>query len=191
MKFGVLALQGAFREHRMMLESCGVETIEVRTPEQLDEIIGLAMPGGESTTIGKLLQEWGLFEKVKERAAAGMAIYGTCAGLILLGREIIGSNQPRLELMDTVVRRNAFGRQIDSFEAELNVPEFGKEPINAVFIRAPYIESAGPAVKIMAKVNGKIIIAQQGKILVTAFHPELTKDDRIHRYFIKMAQGLV
>lgn len=191
MKFGVLALQGAFREHRIMLENCGVETIEVRKPEQLDEIAGLAMPGGESTTIGKLLQEWGLFKKIQARAAAGMPIYGTCAGLILLGREIIGSDQPRLGLMDTVVRRNAFGRQVNSFEAELKVPEFGAEPVNAVFIRAPYIESAGPLVKIMAKVNEKIVIARQGKILVTAFHPELTKDDRIHRYFIKMAQGLI
>jgi 5'-phosphate synthase pdxT subunit len=185
-KIGVLALQGAFREHRWMLERCGAAAVEVRKPEDIDDIDGLVIPGGESTTIGKLLVEWGLMEKIKERAAAGLAIYGTCAGMILLAKDIVGNNQPRLGLMDVTVRRNAFGRQRESFEADLRVPEFGPEPVRAVFIRAPYIESAGPGVKIMAAVGEHIVIARQGNFLATAFHPELTDDDRIHRYFISM-----
>ena len=187
MKIGVLALQGAFREHRWTLERCGVEAIEVRRPEELEEVAGLIIPGGESTTIGKMMVDWGLMDKIKERYTQGMAIYGTCAGMILLCKEIIGSDQPRLGLMDAAVRRNAFGRQRESFEADLYVPEFGAEPVRAVFIRAPFIESAGPDVKVMAEVKGKIVIARQDKILVTAFHPELTKDDRIHQYFIQIA----
>ncbi len=189
MKIGVLALQGAFREHRWMLERCGAEAVEVRKPEDLDDLAGLVIPGGESTTIGKLLVEWGLMDKIRERAAAGMAVYGTCAGMILLAREIVGSDQPRLGLMDVTVRRNAFGRQRESFEADLNVPEFGAEPVRAVFIRAPFIELAGPDVKVLAAVGDHIVIARQGNLLATAFHPELTDDDRIHRYFIKMIQG--
>lgn len=186
MKIGVLALQGAFREHRLMLEGCGAQAVEIRKPEELDDVAGLVIPGGESTTIGKLMIEWGLMDKIKSRAKDGMAVYGTCAGMILLAKEIVGSDQPRLGLMDTVVRRNAFGRQRESFEADMNVPELGAEPVTAVFIRAPYIESAGPDVQVMAKVKDNIVIARQGKLLVTAFHPELTNDDRIHRYFIKM-----
>lgn len=189
MKIGVLALQGAFREHCWMLERCGAEAVEVRKPEDLEDIAGLVIPGGESTTIGKLLVEWGLMDKIKERAAAGMAVYGTCAGMILLAREIVGSDQPRLGLMDVTVRRNAFGRQRESFEADLKVPEFGVEPVRAVFIRAPYIESAGPDVKVLAAVGDHIVIARQGNLLATAFHPELTDDDRIHKYFIEMIQG--
>jgi 5'-phosphate synthase pdxT subunit len=188
-KIGVLALQGAFREHRWMLERCGAEAVEVRKPEDLDGLAGLIIPGGESTTIGKLLIEWGLMDKIKERAAAGMAIYGTCAGMILLAREIIGSDQPCLGLMDVAVRRNAFGRQRESFEADLNVPEFGAGPVRAVFIRAPFIESAGPGVQVLAAVGDHIVIARQGKFLATAFHPELTDDDRIHKYFLAMIEG--
>jgi 5'-phosphate synthase pdxT subunit len=188
-KIGVLALQGAFREHRWMLERLGAEGVEVRKPEDLDLVEGLVIPGGESTTIGKLLIEWGLMDKIRERAAAGLAIYGTCAGMILLAKEIVGSDQPRLGLMDVTVRRNAFGRQRESFEADLNVPEFGADPVRAVFIRAPYIEKAGPDVKVMAAVGDHIVIARQGKFLATAFHPELTNDDRIHKYFISMIRG--
>ena len=186
MKIGVLALQGAFREHRLMLEHCGAEVVEVRSPEQLEELQGLVIPGGESTTIGKMMVRWGLLEKIRERAAAGMGIYGTCAGMILLAKEIVGSDQPRLGLMDITVRRNAFGRQRESFEADLSVPEFGAAPLRAVFIRAPYIESAGKGVQTLAEVKGKIVIARQGKLLVTSFHPELTKSDQVHRYFIDM-----
>lgn len=188
MKIGVLALQGAFREHCHMLEGMGVQAPEIRKAAELDAVDGLILPGGESTTIGKLLNDWGIMTALKERAARGMAVYGTCAGMILLAKEIAGSEQPRLGLMDITVRRNGFGRQCESFEADLDVAEFGAAPIQAVFIRAPYIEKAGPAVQVMAEVNGKAVIARQGKLLVTAFHPELTRDRRIHEYFIKMAK---
>jgi len=186
MKIGVLALQGAFREHCWTLERLGVTAVEIRKPAQLDGVSGLIIPGGESTTIGKLMAQWGLMEKVQTRARQGMAIYGTCAGMIMLAKEIIDSDQPRLGLMDVAVRRNGFGRQRESFEANMLVPEFGTEPVQAVFIRAPYIERAGDNVKVMATVNDKIVIARQDKLLVTAFHPELTDDDRIHKYFISM-----
>jgi 5'-phosphate synthase pdxT subunit len=186
MKVGVLALQGAFREHCWMLEGCGAAAVEIRKSEELDEVAGLVIPGGESTTIGKLMVEWGLMDKIKTRAAQGMGIYGTCAGMILLAKEIINSSQPRLGLMDITVRRNAFGRQKESFEAQMTVPEFGTEPVRAVFIRAPYIEEVGQGITVMAKVHDKIVIARQDNILVTAFHPELTQDDRIHKYFISM-----
>lgn len=189
MKMGVLALQGAFREHRWTLERCGAEAAEVRRPEELNGIAGLVIPGGESTTIGKMLVDWGLMDTIKIRYEQGMAIYGTCAGMILLCKDIIGSDQPRLGLMDASVRRNGYGRQRESFEADLQVPEFGEQPVRAVFIRAPFIEQAGPSVKVMAEVNGKIVIARQDKLLVTAFHPELTRDDRIHQYFIEMAKN--
>ena len=188
MKIGVLALQGAFREHRLMIEQCGVTAVEIRKKSELDDIAGLILPGGESTTIGKLMVDWGLMEKIQERTRQGMAIYGTCAGMILLAKNIIDSDQPRLGLMDITVRRNAFGRQTESFEADLNVVELGSEPLKAVFIRAPIIEEVGLNVKVLAKVNDKIVIARQDKLLVTAFHPELTGDDRIHRKFIAMAQ---
>jgi len=133
--------------------------------------------------------EWGLMEKIKARAAQGMAIYGTCAGMILLAKEIVGSDQPRLGLMDITVQRNAFGRQRESFEAEMNVPEFGNKAMRAVFIRAPYIEEAGPGVQVLARVNNRIVIARQGQFLVTSFHPELTNDERVHRYFVDMVAG--
>jgi len=189
MKIGVLALQGAFREHRLMLERCGADVVEVRSPEQLEEVQGLVIPGGESTTIGKMMVRWGLLKKIRERAAAGMGIYGTCAGMILLAKEIIGSDQPRLGLMDITVKRNAFGRQRESFEADLDVPEFGAEPLRAVFIRAPYIEKAGKEVQVLAEVNGKIVIARQDRLLATAFHPELTNSEQVHRYFIDMLKN--
>jgi 5'-phosphate synthase pdxT subunit len=188
MKVGVLALQGAFREHCWMLERCNVTAVEIRKAEELDDVAGLIIPGGESTTIGKLMVQWGILDKIKTRASQGMAIYGTCAGMIMLAKEIVDSDQPRLGLMDVTVRRNGFGRQQESFEASMSVPEFGKEPVQAVFIRAPYIEQASPQVKVMAVVNDKIVIARQDKMLVTAFHPELTEDDRIHKYFISMIQ---
>lgn len=186
MKVGVLALQGAFREHCWMLEECGVTAVEIRKPEELDDISGLVIPGGESTSIGKLMTEWGLMDKIKIRVRQGMAIYGTCAGMILLAKEIIESHQPRLGLMDIAVKRNGFGRQRESFEAVISVPEFGEEPVRVVFIRAPYIDAAGAEVKVLASVNNKIVIARQDNMLVTAFHPELTKDNRIHNYFISM-----
>lgn len=188
MKIGVLALQGAFREHCWMLERCGATAVEIRKAEELDDVAGLIIPGGESTTIGKLLVEWGIMEKIQQRVSEGMAIYGTCAGMILLAKGIVDSQQPRLGLMDVTVRRNGFGRQKESFEAAMLVPEFGEEPVEAVFIRAPYIQEAGPKVKVMAVVKDNIVIARQDKMLVTAFHPELTDDCRIHKYFISMIQ---
>lgn len=189
MKIGVLALQGAFREHCQAIVRCGgVEAVEIRNANELDEVDGLILPGGESTTIGKLLVDWGIMDKIKQRAAQGMAIYGTCAGLILLAKTIRNSDQPRLGLMDITVRRNAFGRQVDSFEADLMVPELGEEPFPAVFIRAPLIERAETNVKILATVKDKIVMARQGKLLVTSFHPELTDDARVHQYFIQMAR---
>lgn len=187
-RVGILALQGAFREHCRMVEHLGAEAVEIRKPEQLPDIAGLIIPGGESTVIGKLMVDWGLLDAIKERAERGLAIYGTCAGMILLAQDIIDSDQPRLGLMDTVVRRNGFGRQRESFEADLSVPEFGAAPVRAVFIRAPYIEGIGPEVEVLASVEEKIVIARQGKLLATAFHPELTEDDRIHRYFLTMLQ---
>lgn len=185
-QIGVLALQGAFREHRKMLESCGAKVVEVRTPATLAEVSGLVIPGGESTTIGKLMQEWGLMQAIIQRAQAGMPIYGTCAGMILLCKDIIDSDQPRLGLIDASVRRNAFGRQRESFEADFTVPVLGDTPMHALFIRAPYIEKVGPAVTILAQVDEKVVIAQQGHLLVSAFHSELTEDKRLHEYFIKM-----
>lgn len=189
MKVGVLALQGAFREHRRMLEQCGAEVIEVRKPEDVEQIDGLIIPGGESTTIGKLLTEWGLAERIKRRAQEGMPVFGTCAGLIVVAKDIIGhEGQTRLSLMDISARRNAYGRQVDSFEQEFTIPELGELPFKAVFIRAPYIEKYEPAVQILASHAGRAILARQKNILVASFHPELTSDDRIHRYFLSMVK---
>ena len=190
MKIGVLALQGAFREHRWMLEKCGATVAEVRRPDDLAGLAGLVIPGGESTTIGKLMVEWGLLEEIKDKAGRGMAIYGTCAGMILLARDIAGSSQPRLGLMDTRVIRNAFGSQRESFEVDLDIAAVGPPPVRAVFIRAPFIEWAGPAVEVMATLpDGKIVVARQGRLLVSAFHPELTEDDRLHRYFLSLCES--
>ena len=191
MKIGVLSLQGAFREHRIMMERCGAEVIEIRKPEELDLINGLILPGGESTTIGKLMVDWGFIDKIKIRAAEGMAIYATCAGMIVLSKDIIDSSQPRLGLLNAKVRRNAFGRQRESFEVDLCIPNFGVKPFPAVFIRAPYIESIGPEVITLATLNERIVFVRQGKLLATAFHPELTSDDRIHKYFLAMVNDQV
>lgn len=184
MKVGVLALQGAFREHQDMLARLNVESTQVRKPEQLEGISALIIPGGESTTIGKLLCDFNLFEPISKLGKEGLPIFGTCAGLIVLAKDIAGSNQPRLGLMDITVERNAFGRQVDSFEADLTVPAIGEHPFRAVFIRAPYILSVGSSVEVLASFKDKIVFARQGRLLAAAFHPELTKDKRIHRYFL-------
>jgi 5'-phosphate synthase pdxT subunit len=184
MRVGVLALQGAFREHQKALEACGVETEQIRKPEQLDRISALVIPGGESTTMGKLLVEFNLFEPVKKLGEQGLPIFGTCAGMILLAKEIAGSNQPRLGLMDINVERNAYGRQVDSFEADLDIPVLGDKPFRAVFIRAPYILSVDNNVEALNSFDQKIIFARQGRFLAAAFHPELTGDIRVHRYFL-------
>lgn len=183
---GVLALQGAFREHRQVLESLGCEVVEVRTTGDLKGIHALIIPGGESTTIGKLLQIDGLGEKIKELGSEDLPIFGTCAGMILLSKTIVNSEQYRLNLMDTVVERNAFGRQVASFEMDLLVPALGSEPVRSVFIRAPYFREVAPNVGILAEFNGKIVFARQGNLLASAFHPELTPDHRVHQYFLDM-----
>lgn len=186
MRIGVLALQGAFREHRVILEECGCEAIEVRKDEELQQVQGLIIPGGESTTIGKLMVDFNLLDKIHQRVTDGMPVFGTCAGLIVLAKDIAGSAQPRLGLMEITAKRNAFGRQIASFEADLKIPALGQDPYKAVFIRAPFIEKAGENVKILAKFEDKVVLARQDNILAAAFHPELTKDTRIHQYFIDM-----
>lgn len=185
MQVGVLALQGAFREHQRALDKCGAETRQVRKPGELSGLEALVIPGGESTTMGKLMREFGLLESVKGMAAEGMPIFGTCAGLIMLAKQIRNSQQTNLGLMDMVVERNAFGRQVDSFEADLPIAELGPQPIRAIFIRAPYITRVDNGVDVLATYGDKIVCARQGRFLVAAFHPELTEDLRLHRYFME------
>lgn len=184
---GVLALQGAFREHGQALTKCGVNVIEVKKIENLDKCSALIIPGGESTTIGKLLIEWQLMEAIKKRVHEGMPLFGTCAGMILMSKDIKDSNQPRLGLLDVEVVRNAYGRQVDSFEIDLYIKGLD-QPFTGVFIRAPYITKAGPGVEILSKHNDKIVMVKQGKLLGCSFHPELTDDLRIHKYFVKMIE---
>ncbi len=184
MKIGVLALQGAFIEHRKMLESLGAESVEVRLPAQLDDLDGLIIPGGESTTIGKLAVTYGLIEPLRQFAQT-RPTWGTCAGMIFLAKDIGIDRQPILGVMDITVNRNAFGRQIDSFEAELPIQAIGALPFRAVFIRAPIVTSVGPEVTVLSQLDdARIVAAQQGHLLATAFHPELTGDARLHDYFL-------
>jgi 5'-phosphate synthase pdxT subunit len=186
MKIGVLALQGAFIEHQHMLESLGAEVVQVRLPEQLADLDGLVIPGGESTTIGKLAVEYGLIEPLRAFAQE-KPTWGTCAGMIFLAKDIGIDRQPILDLMDIQVNRNAFGRQIDSFEADLMIDGLGEKPFHTVFIRAPIATRAGADVKVLSRLDDqRIIAAQQGHLLATAFHPELTDDTRVHAYFLKM-----
>ncbi len=188
MKIGVLALQGAFREHIEALRELGAEAVEVRLPEQLEGLDGLIIPGGESTAIGKLAVKYGLPEAIRRFAEEGKPVYGTCAGMILVSRDV-GGDQPLLGMMDMEVERNAFGRQLDSFETDLPVPALGDEPFPAIFIRAPKIKSVGSAVDVLATLpDGTPVAAREGNMLVTAFHPELSDDLRLHRYFLGMVQ---
>jgi 5'-phosphate synthase pdxT subunit len=191
MKIGVLALQGDFAEHILMLRRLGVEAIEVRLPEQLADLDGLILPGGESTTFGKLAVHYGLIEPLRQ-FAAHKAVWGTCAGAIFLAKDA-QRPQPLLQLMDISVERNAFGRQVSSFETDLEVPALrqvdpSNRPYHAVFIRAPLIEAVlGEAQALASLPDGRIVAAQQGRWLATSFHPELTEDDRFHRYFVWLA----
>lgn len=190
MRIGILALQGAFIEHQKALHRVGVDAVQVRLPEHLKPLDGLIVPGGESTTIGRMARRWGLLEPIKALARSGHPLWGTCAGMILLAKEVTDAveDQPRLALMDITVRRNAFGRQVDSFEADLDVRELGETPFHGVFIRAPLIERVGPEVEVLAQLDdGTVVAAQQGNLLATAFHPELTADDRFHRHFVELA----
>jgi 5'-phosphate synthase pdxT subunit len=189
MRIGVLALQGAFIEHVQRLRELGVEAVEVRLPEELQGLDGLIIPGGESTTIGKLMDAYGLAEPVKRLAAEGTPIWGTCAGMIVLARDIEGSDQPRLGLMDIGVNRNAFGRQVDSFEEDLDIEGLEGRPFHAVFIRAPVMTRAGESVHVLARLpDGRMVAAEQDQLLATAFHPELTDDLRFHQYFVKQCK---
>jgi 5'-phosphate synthase pdxT subunit len=190
MKVGVLALQGAFREHAAAFRRLGCECLEVRAPGDLAIIDALVIPGGESTTIGKLLGDYQLLDPMLARLRAGLPAYGTCAGAILLAREIVDSDQPRLGLMDLRVRRNAYGRQLDSFETSLEISCLGDEPFPAVFIRAPLIESVGPGVEVLARYGDGVVLARQGNLLAGTFHPELTGDLRLHRYFLESVAGV-
>lgn len=190
---GVLALQGDFSEHITTLRRIGVEALEIRLASQLAGLNGLIIPGGESTTIGKLAVDFGLMDPLKEFGKS-KAIWGTCAGAIFLSKDA-KRHQPLLGLMDITVERNAFGRQIDSFEIDLQIPVLASvngnnnQPYHAVFIRAPLIESVGKNVEVLSQLeNGRVVAAQQGKLLATSFHPELTRDDRFHRYFVEISK---
>ncbi len=188
MKIGVLALQGAFAEHVLRLRTLGVNAVEVRLPEQLGDLDGLIIPGGESTTIGKLAVEFGLVQPLRHFAEQ-RPVWGTCAGMIFLAKDIGIDRQPILGVMDIQVNRNAFGRQLDSFETDLTIAPLGDVPFHAVFIRAPIVTGAAEGVNVLAQLeDGRIVAVRQGHLLATAFHPELTDDDRLHRYFIQMIE---
>ncbi len=191
-RIGVMGLQGDYLEHQQVLRRLGVETVDVRLPSHLEKVDGLIIPGGESTTIGVLVERYGLMEPLRQMAEAGMPIWGTCAGMIFLARDV-GRPQPTLGMMDVRVRRNAFGRQVDSFEVDLEIPALARvgdpRPFRAIFIRAPLIEAVGPDVDVLARLeDGTIVAAQQGHLLATAFHPELTDDPRFHQYFLEIVR---
>jgi pyridoxal 5'-phosphate synthase pdxT subunit len=188
MKIGVLALQGAFREHLDTLASIGVEGVRVREPADLDGVSGLIFPGGESTTMRQLIERWGLREPILDLAESGAPLFGTCAGMIVLATEIAGEETPILPLLDVTVERNAFGRQLDSFEAELSVPILGDTPVHAVFIRAPIVERTGPSVDVLARLDdGRVVAVRERNVIATAFHPELAGETRFHRLMATMA----
>jgi 5'-phosphate synthase pdxT subunit len=210
MKVGVLALQGDFAEHAAVFSRLGVEAHEVRLPEQLDGLDGLVIPGGESTTFTRLMADYALLEPIRRLAEDGVPIWGTCAGMIVLARQASHLSRPGLGVMDIVVERNAFGRQVDSFEAALAIPVLGQEPFPAVFIRAPIIRQVGPGVEVLARLpasatggpahpdggahgasldGGSVVAARQGHLLATAFHPELTGDPRLHQYFLALVEA--
>lgn len=188
-QIGVLALQGDFEKHiQMCMQVPGVSAIPVKTPAEIELCDGLIIPGGESTTVGKLMDRYGVDEAIRRRSAQGMAVFGTCTGMILLAKGIEGSDQHRLGLMDMTVRRNAFGRQVDSFEADLNITAIGDPPVRAIFIRAPFATELCADAKAIATLDtGEIVMVRQGNLLAAAFHPELTDDTRVHEYFVKMA----
>jgi 5'-phosphate synthase pdxT subunit len=188
MKIGVLALQGAFREHAKMLEQLGADTVLVKLPKHLDGIEGLVIPGGESTTIGKLMREYDLLEPIRAMGREGLPVFGTCAGMIVMAKEIEGAEEPHLGLMSVRVNRNSFGRQRESFETELDMPAVGEEPFPAVFIRAPHVTRVGEGVDVLARYGDRIVAAREGNFLALSFHPELTDDPRIHKYFLSMVE---
>ncbi|WP_025028976.1 pyridoxal 5'-phosphate synthase glutaminase subunit PdxT [Caldalkalibacillus mannanilyticus] len=190
MKIGVLALQGAVAEHIRMLEKSGVEAIAIKKTEQLNEIAGLVLPGGESTAIGKLMREYGFIEPIKELAKSGFPLFGTCAGLIIIAGNIEHEQEAHLGLMDIHVQRNAFGRQRESFEVDLHIKNVADD-FRAVFIRAPLILEVGSGVEVLATHGEQIVAAKQDNFLAASFHPELTDDERFHQYFVNMVQEYV
>ena len=192
---GVLALQGDVREHEHALAACGAVTRRVRSAEELDGLDALVVPGGESTTMSNLALRWGLMEPLRAHVRGGLPAYGSCAGMIMLADRIEGGrpDQETIGGLDVTVRRNAFGRQVDSFEADLDMPVLGERPVHAVFIRAPWVESLGPEVDVLGTVAagpaaGRIVAVRQGHLLATSFHPELTGDTRVHEYFVEMVR---
>jgi pyridoxal 5'-phosphate synthase pdxT subunit len=190
-RVGVLALQGAFREHLGMVRGLGHEAVEVRLPEHMEGCAALIIPGGESTAIGKLMGKYGFVKAIPAAHDAGMAVWGTCAGAILLASEILDAapGQHPLGLIGVRVRRNAFGRQVDSFEAPLDIAGLGGGPFTGVFIRAPWIETVHDGVDVLARVGAHTVAARQGDVMVTSFHPELTTDPRVHEYFLNEVAG--
>jgi pyridoxal 5'-phosphate synthase pdxT subunit len=184
-RVGVLALQGDVREHLRILESLGADAVEVKKPEQLDSVDALVIPGGESTTIGKMAVRFGLLEPLRSAVDQGLPVYGTCAGMILLAAAVTDGEQPLIGALDVVVKRNAFGRQNESFEADLDIMGL-EEPFHAVFIRAPWIEKVGSDVEILSEVGEHPVMVRQDSILATSFHPELTGDERIHRMLLDL-----
>lgn len=188
---GVVALQGAFALHVEALADCGALVHKVRLPADLNGCDAVVIPGGESTTMGKLLESSGLRGPLGERLAAGMPTFGTCAGLILCAREVLDpvpNDAAPFGVIDVVVRRNAYGRQVQSFEADLQISAVGTDPFRGVFVRAPVVESVGPGVEVLSWQNGRAVLARQGPVLVAAFHPELTRDRRVHGYFVDLAR---
>jgi len=189
-QIGVLALQGDFAEHIGIFQRLGIAAREVRHPQELADLDGLVIPGGESTTVARLMSEFALLEPLRERAQNGFPLWGTCAGMIVLAERASELAWPTLGALAIAVRRNAFGRQVDSFETDLVVPALGEQPFHAVFIRAPIVEEVDDGVEVLAKLeDGKAVAVRQANALATAFHPELTEDDRFHRYFIDMVRA--
>ena len=189
MKIGVLAVQGDFAEHIAILRNIDVDAREVRLPEHLDALDGLIIPGGESTTLSRLMSLYNLREPIARMASGGIPVWGTCAGMIMLANEITEQDPVPLGVMDIGVRRNAFGRQVDSFEQELHISPLSQEPYNCIFIRAPVVIRVGESVEVLASLDdGRPVAVQQGNLLATAFHPELTRDVRVHQYFCGLAQ---
>ena len=185
---GVLALQGDVDAHLRALRDAGASAVPVKTPEALEGVDGLVIPGGESTTIGMLLERFGLMEPLRGRIHDGLPVLGTCTGLILMAKEIEGSDQPRIGCMDVAVRRNAYGRQVDSFETTVAAPVVGAEPVPAVFIRAPRVTRVEPGVEVLAETEAGPVLVRQGSLLGASFHPELTEDRRIHALFVEMTR---
>lgn len=188
MKIGVLAMQGAYAEHISILKSLEVHTVEIRNKEDLKEIDGLIIPGGESTTMGKLIRVLDIYDDLKEKIESGLPVWGTCAGMILLAKSIYEDDTKHLATMDIEVRRNAYGRQLGSFGTKSFVKGIG-EDVEMIFIRAPYIESVGKKVEVLSVIDGNIVAAKENNMLVTSFHPELTEDNRVHKYFVNLVKN--